>query len=230
METRAPEPEPIDVNAITKLIRDELDLDNKYFDFAQTQAEKDRAYFKHLYGHAIAFLVFMVAVASYFSYSSVSQMRADIDKSVTSALENVHIEVKNRIDTEFRRENITAIVSEAAKERTQKELAGVIRSETAIQVASGIKEKESEIKALVEAQTAKLVDNLEPAIKQIVYKQTEDKVKAALIEVSDKIASFGEFVRIGNLTTLARNDDRASFDYLIAVATGDKPEIVKQRT
>ena len=38
------------------------------------------------------------------------------------------------------------------------------------------------------------------------------------------MATYGDFIRMGNLATLARSDDRQAFDYLIAVALGNKPE------
>jgi hypothetical protein len=161
---------PLNVVAIGNLVRDEIERNNKHFEFAQRQIEKDRSFYKHLYSYAVGFLAFMVLVAGYFQYASVSQMRSDMRTSVdaeiqrdkaemdalraqaleTSAearsmvsqeLANVRTEVQKRIDTEFQSDNITNLVATAAKERTEKELSGIIRSETSTQVAKGIQDE-----------------------------------------------------------------------------------------
>jgi len=60
---------------------------------------------------------------------------------VSQELANVRTEVQKRIDTEFQSDNITNLVATAAKERTEKELSGIIRSETSTQVAKGIQDE-----------------------------------------------------------------------------------------
>jgi preprotein translocase subunit SecF len=165
---------PIDATEITKLVRDELDRYNKYLEFAQGQIDKDRSFFKHLYTLAAAFIAVLVAAAGFFSYSSVSQMRADMKASVdaelerdkreitsltsagkdavneaktktTQEMENVRVEVKKEIDKEFRSDNVADLVRSSAKERTEQELEQVIRSEVSTQVANGIKDQGPEI-------------------------------------------------------------------------------------
>jgi hypothetical protein len=100
----------------------------------------------------------MVAVAGSFSYTSVSQMRTDIKDSaqaelavvraqatatnieaqatVKEELANVRTEVQKRIDTEFRSDNIAALVAAAAKERTDRELSGIINREVTARMAA----------------------------------------------------------------------------------------------
>jgi hypothetical protein len=161
-------PTVLDVAAIGKVVRDELDRQNKYLEFAQGQIEKDRSFYRHLYTYAGAFLAFMVGVAGYFSYTSVSQMRADMKASVDAELvllraqaeatsseaqdtvkrelANVRTEVQKRIDSEFRTDNIAALVASAVKQHTDKELSGIIRSETATQVAGDSRSRSSDPK------------------------------------------------------------------------------------
>jgi hypothetical protein len=214
----------IDSSSIEKMIREELERNNTYFEFAKSQIESDRRFYAHLYKYAVAFLAFMVVVVGYFQYTSVAQMRNDMKASFETTLENIRVEVKRKIDDEFRSENITKLVEAAATERTEKELATVIRSETSTQVANGIKSKEAEIKGLVESQTRKLVDELEPAMKEIIYQHTEKVVKESLTKMNEQMEKFTQVINIGNQTTLASNDFRPSFDYLIQVAFGMKPE------
>ena len=73
-QSETPVPPAPDAVAIRGLIREELDRNNKYLEFAQGQIEKDRNFYKHLYQIAAAFIVFMVGVAGFFQYTSVSQM------------------------------------------------------------------------------------------------------------------------------------------------------------
>ena len=245
-----PAPQGLDVVAVGKVVREELDRQNKYLEFAQGQIERDRSFYKHLYGFAASFLAFMVAVAGVFSYTSVTQMRTDMKASVDAELvalrlqakatsseaqatvktelANVRTEVQKRIDTEFQSENITNLVANAARERTEKELSGIIRSETSIQVAKGIKDQTPAIKKTVEDQTREAVTTLEPTIKASVDKATQEQVKASVVPIQSQMATYGEFIRVGNLAILARGDDRPAFDYLMQIALGDKPESANQ--
>jgi hypothetical protein len=116
--------------SIIDTVREELDRSNKYLEFAQGQIEKDRTFYKHLYTLVTGFLLVMVASAGFFQYTNVSQMRNDMKASVDATLESVRTEVKSRIDTEFKTENINNLVEKAAKERTESELTRIIKSET----------------------------------------------------------------------------------------------------
>jgi hypothetical protein len=144
----------------------------------------------------------MVAVAGYFSYTSVSQMRSDIKASVgaeltalraqaaaTSSeakatvdreLTNVRTEVQKRINTEFQSDNIAALVASAAKERTDKELTGIIRSETAVQVSKGIQDQGPAIQKSVEDQTREAVKALQPTINSIIESELKTQVNKAV--------------------------------------------------
>ncbi|HWF37670.1 MAG TPA: hypothetical protein VG322_04075 [Candidatus Acidoferrales bacterium] len=231
---------------VTKLIKEELDRNNKYLEFAQGQIEKDRSFYKHLYAYAAAFLAFMIAVAGIFSYNSVNQMRNDIKTSVDAELTNekaeiakattdaesqvrdelanVRVEVQKRLDTEFQSENIKTLVANAARERTERELAGIIRSEASQQVAKGITEQRPLIQKTVEDQTKDAVNQLQPTIKTLVAEAAENQVNTSVAPIRDQMKTYGDFIRIGTMATLARNDDRTSLDYLLQVALGKKPE------
>jgi hypothetical protein len=204
-------PPAFDAGAIGKIVREELDRNNRYLEFAQGQIEKDRSFYKHLYAFAGAFLAFMVAIAGTFSYTSVSQMRSDMKTSVDAEvvalnaraeaagneaqatvnreLANVRTEVQKRIDTEFRSDNIAALVAGAAKERTDKELSGIIRSETAAQVAKGIRDQSPTIERSVEDQTREAVKALQPTISSIVRSEMETQVNKAVMPVEAQMRS-----------------------------------------
>lgn len=241
-----PTPPVLDVAAIGTVVREELDRQNKYLEFAQGQIEKDRGFYKHLYTFAGAFLAFMVAVAGYFSYTSVNQMRSEMKASVDaelvalraqaaatsseakatvdSELANVRVEVQKRIDTEFKSDNIAALVATAAKERTDKELNVIIRSEAATQVAKGIQEQGPVIKKHVEDQTREAVKALQPTISSIITTELQTQVSKSVAPVA---AQMKAYQNLNTLSALAKSDDRKAFDQLIAVSTnsGDDEEV-----
>lgn len=186
---------------ITGLVREELERNNRYFEFAQNQIEKDRGFYKHLYSYAVGFLAFMVVVTGYFQYHSVDQMRSDMQTSVDAEIKrdsaqmealraqatevstdaqstvnqelaDVRTQVQRRIDTEFQSDNITTLVAAAARERTGKELAGIIQTEVSAQVAKGIQEQNPVIRQAVEEQTKQAVKDLQPTISSAVDKAT----------------------------------------------------------
>ena len=99
-----------------------------------------------------------------------------------------------------------------------------------------------EIRGLVEGRTNKLVDELEPTIKEIISKQTDERVKVALTETNESLASMngtiseakvslGKILAIVNLTELitdAQNDDRSAFDELKKIANDQNNPLAKK--
>jgi hypothetical protein len=195
----------------------------------------------------------MVLVAGYFQYTSVSQMRTDVKASIdaqitrsqaeieairaqanTASVEaqatvmreltNVRTEVQKRIDTEFKNENITKLVETAAKSKTEKEFGGIVQAETSKQVAKAISDQQPLIQRTVENQTKEAVKAFEPIINSSVARATEDQVSRSVVPIQDQIKVYADYVRMANLTTLGRGDDRNAFDYLVQVDHGNKPE------
>src|SRR6266853_5206503 len=144
---------------VTRLIQEQSERDRKWLEFAQSQGEKDRAHFKHLFDRTYWFIAIVVAVVgvagTILGVSSVQQIREKAELTVNteiakvqSELENMrseiktnadeskrkvqeelssaHVEVSKRVDAEFRSENITRLVQDAAKNKTDVELAGTI--------------------------------------------------------------------------------------------------------
>jgi hypothetical protein len=180
-------PGPLDIREVEKVIREELDRHDKYLEFAQGQIAKDRSFYKYLYTGVAAFLTIMVAMAVSVSYTSVSQMRADmkasVDAVVSQELANVRTEVQKRIDAEFQSENITRLVASAAKERTDIQISAIIRTEAAAQVAKGIQDQGPAIQKEVEDRTRQAVQALQPTITEIVNRELEAEVKKSVTPV-----------------------------------------------
>lgn len=214
----APPPAPPpDAAAIRDLIREELDRNNKTLEFVQGQIEKDRSFYKHLYSWAAGVIAVLAAIAALVSYSSIGQMRADIKASVDAELErdkaeiaalraqaqttvntelqSVRIAVEKRVDTEFKSENITALVSEAAKKHTEKELRGAINK-------------------AVEGETKLAVRDLAPTIKDIAEKQSQLTAHNYLEPVQFKLELYGQLLDVDTQAALARSGDRKAFDKL----------------
>ncbi len=226
---------PIDPAVVSRLIREEIDRNNSYLQFAQTQIEKDRIFFGSLYKIAAAFLLLLVAGAGVLQYSSIAQMRADMASSVNATiveantkiaqeLSNVRAEVAKRVDNEFRGENITSLVIKAAKERTANELQNIIRAEVSGQVAKGLEDQAPEIRQIIEGQTKDAVIALEPTIRSAVDKATQQQVHVTVEPIRAQMGSYDLLIQLGNLATLARGDDRPAFEYLLQVVAGNRPE------
>lgn len=149
--------------------------------------------------------------------AELQRMRSDVDESAADAkhkvqqqLDSAEGEVKRRLDAEFRTEQITTLVRTVAKERTEQELNGVIRTE----VVSGIQQQAGTIQKTVESETKKAVKELEPTIAKIVQSETEGQINKAVGPVRDQIKSYGDTINFTTLATLAKNGDRKAFDML----------------
>jgi len=197
------------IEEIRKVTREELEVNNKYFEFAQSQIEKDRGYFKHLFTFTASCIVVVAVVVSCMTYQSVAELKK---------------EVRERIDAEFKDKIIRDLISKAAQDRTNTELTDIIRDEAAKQVAQGIKEENLKIRNAIEDQTKEAVKTLEPTIKTSVDEAMQHQVEISVIPIQSQMKSYGDLIRIGNLTILARADDRQAFDYLLKVAIGSEPE------
>ncbi len=246
-------PQALQDLALTKLIEDRIEKERGYLNFAQEQAKKDREYFKYLFDRAVWFIGFIVIVAGFLGFRSLEQIKDEIntltktemqkaqgelqtmrnsvlattdDLKTTSKreLDNVRVEVQKRVNDEFKTDNITALVTAAAKERTQSELAGTIRSETAKQVAKGIQDQQSFIQGVVETETKKAVKALEPTISSSVDKATTDQVNKSVLPIQKQMEGYSDYVRIGTLAILANGDDRHAFDTLMQIVTGNSKD------
>ncbi|OIR07738.1 hypothetical protein GALL_100200 [mine drainage metagenome] len=201
-------PTPLDAVAIGGIVRDELDRRDKYLEFAQGQIEKDRAYFKHLYNYAVAFLAILVGGAAYFSYTSVNQMRGDIKASADAE----RTEMKSTVDAELNRDK-----AEMAALRTQVENTGTeaqitvkkelenIRTEVQKKIDTefrsenithliGVAAKERTEKELTRVinseaskQVAQGIKDQWPEIQKVVEDQTKDAVKALQPTISSAV-------------------------------------------
>ncbi len=243
-------PPPLDAAMISKLIREELDRNNKTVEFIQGQIEKDRTFYKYLYSFAAGVIAILAGLAVVVSYTSIGQMRADMKASVDAELErdkaeiaalraqaqttvstelqNVHAEVQKRVDTEFKSENINTTIRDVAKRMTERELQGIIRSEVAAQVAKAIEQEKPTIQKAVENETKRAVHELEPTIKGIVTKEIQTQVQQSVAPIREQMIGYGEMIRVGNLCTLARNGDRRAFDQLDMLANASALPDVKK--
>jgi hypothetical protein len=129
----------------------------------------------------------------------------------------VRTEVQKRIDTEFRSENIASLVARAAKERTEKELTGIIQSETSTQVTKAIQDQGPTIQRNVKEQTREAVKALQPTISRTITDELEAQVKQSVAPVEAQMKAYGELITTVRLAALAKTDDRKSFDQLITI-------------
>src|SRR5947209_5587232 len=104
----SPGPNPPSLVDVRAAIKEELDRNNKYLEFAQGQIEKDRSFYKYLATVAGTALFLILSAAGYFAATSVSQMRSDMEKSLQSELVKLNaeagaatIESKLKVDNEL---------------------------------------------------------------------------------------------------------------------------------
>jgi hypothetical protein len=138
-------------------------------------------------------------------------------------LDATRTEVRKRIDDEFRSDQITTLIRTAAKDRTEHELQTVIRSEAAAQVSKGIRNEAPTIHKAVEDETKRAVRDLQPTISSIVGSETQSQVQKSVAPIQSQLKVYGDLIRTGTLATLAKSDDRQSFDELIRIAVGGVP-------
>lgn len=184
-------------------------------------------------------------VAGIFGYRSIDQLRDDVKSSVNVALQkaqtdvstavdgmklearkeldSTRTEVRKRIDDEFRTDQITTLVRTAAKDRTESELQGIIRTETAAQVAEGLRDEAPTIQKTVEDETKQAVRDLQPTINSIVRSETQAQVQKSVVPIQSQLKVYGDLIRTGTLATLAKSDDRRAFDELVRIAIGTIP-------
>ena len=83
------------------------------------------------------------------------------------------------------------------------------------------------IVSAVESQTRKAVTALEPTIRSSVDNVTQEQVKRSVAPIESQMKQYGDLIRIGSLITLARGDDRKSFEYLFQIvwATHQSPRM-----
>lgn len=170
---------------IEKLIKERIDENNSYLDFAKDQYTKDREFFKNLiYVSVLVFGLLATATGINISNSAkdalteTRRMRDDAEAATNKALERVRTDVSERLNKEFASPNLSSQIEAAAKDAIDKKIKKIIDLE---------------------------IDN-------------------ALLSVRQKISEYGEQINIANKIALASQGDRNSFEYLLAVSNGAKPE------
>lgn len=143
-----------------------------------------------------------------------------LKKLAVQELDAVRNEVRNRVASEFESEQIASLVRDVARDRSEREFQQVIRSETATQVAKGIKNEAPSIRQAVQDETKLAVRDLQPMISEMVGAEVKGQVTKSVVPIESKLKEYGNNIHIGNLAALARSDDRPSFDQLILVAQG----------
>ena len=192
-----------------------------------------------------ALLGLLIVAAGIFLWRSVDQLRDDVKASVavtvtrsqadvTAAVEtmktdarkelgDVRTEVRQRVADEFETEQITALVRDVAKDRSEKEFQEIIRSETSRQVAKGLKDEAPTIQRTVQDETKRAVKDLQPTINGIVGTEVKGQVDKSVIPIQSELRGYENLIRVGSLATLAKSDDRKAFDQLMLLALGSVP-------
>lgn len=69
-----PVPEALSTHDVARIVRDELDRNNRVVDFIQTQAAKDRENFEFLLSRATRFGAFAIGIATLVGFASLYQV------------------------------------------------------------------------------------------------------------------------------------------------------------
>jgi uncharacterized protein (UPF0333 family) len=214
----------VDVATVTKLIREALDQNDKYFEFAQNQIDKDREYFKFMYQVTIGFLLLVIIGGTYFIISAANDFKNNIEieaqSTIKQAIASVHEEVADRINDEFKNGNMNATLVAAIKEHTGDEIKTTIFSE----VTKALEAQRPIVQKAIDDQAQEVVAKVEPSVRASMDSMTEEQIKSAIAPVQARMDALCDILKIGNTVILARNGDRPAFDELLKITQEETPD------
>jgi hypothetical protein len=158
----------LDLALINRLVQESLDREKVYTSLAEKQAKEDRDYFRSLVGWASGAITAIAIAAGLLLWHSVEQFRTDVKEAfnltlkksqaevatsvdqmkqdVNAELNSLRPQIRERISSEFQTENVSKLVRDVAKERTEKQLIEIIRSEVGARVQQNIAPVEARLR------------------------------------------------------------------------------------
>jgi hypothetical protein len=86
-------PPPLTAESVAQIVKDEIDRDHKWLEFAKAQGKDDRDYFKHIFDRTYWFVAIIVAVVgvagTVLGVSSISQIRERAETTVNAEVTKV---------------------------------------------------------------------------------------------------------------------------------------------
>jgi hypothetical protein len=194
-------------------------------------AREEITWVRSAYKYAVSIIAVIIVVGLYFSHKSIQDLKSDLrtegeqfqsrlttessllartlQKNLEDEIRNIRSEVSNRINEEFKQENISELVTQQAQLRIDTIADSIIEK----QITDQINPLRKDLTTLISSTTEKLqtkVAQLDSRLSQ--SKNSEEKLRDLLAEVkktTEEVKKQSDFV----ITVLAaQSDDREAFE------------------
>lgn len=202
------------------------------------RAREEITWVRSAYKFAVSIIAILIAIGLYFSHKSIQDLKADLrtdgervqsqiktestllartlQKDLEDEITRIRGEVTARIDEEFKRENISSLVSHQAKTRIDDIADDLIKS----QIAEQITPLKTNLTSLIAKSSSDLnAKLLEMDRKLSQSKQTEEELRALLTEARKTVDAVKEQSHFVLTVLAAQSDDRIAFERLRKWAT-----------
>lgn len=199
-------------------------------EFAARQVSESRQMFERFYKMTFSAIAIVAAVIITGFYWSVGKEYRDIEAKVQATVQKktdeqialLQNEVRARIESEFKADNLRRLIKDVAVEQTRTGLQDVIARVVTERVEARVKAEEPQIQNAVTEETKRAVAGLSPT----VSKEVEKQATLAEQRIQARIGHWEELIRAGNLSILARNGLGTAYDDLMKLAvTSANPDI-----
>lgn len=201
---------------IARIVREELDRNNRIVDLIQSYADKDRSNFEFLFKRTVYIGGALLVIAAGIGLNSLHNVNQDLragakamneqaqaeisaikatavavaaeSKAIaaTAALD-AKLELRKQVEKEFDQANIRQIVQTAANDRAKGELESAIRSEAGEQVSKALERERPELKRVIAANTELVVKDLRGSISKAVEEETSNQIGKSLMPIQTQI-------------------------------------------
>jgi|GEM_PF-6314494 len=203
----------------------ELDVYQKLHDSADKQISESRSFFEKMYKTTFTAILLIAGFGIGIFYWLVGKKYEDIEATINKKTEvqiaALQLQIRNRIEEEFKTEKMKALIKDVAQDQTKSGLSDVINKAVGDQVRASLKSESPRIQQTVIAETKKAVSELTPSIEKAVKEKTSE----AEGRIQSKLVGYEEIVQANKLAILARTSGK-DYDKLTSLMkTTKNPEI-----
>ncbi len=198
----------------------ELDFNayKEIYQFAAAQVSESRTAFERYYKLTIGgmLLIASLTIGAFFWLvgKEYKDIAATVEKKTDTQIAALEREIRDRVDQQFKTENMRALIREVAIAQTKAGLSDLINRAVVETVERRVKAEEPQIKETVATETKKAVSGLGSTIEAQIHKQATE----AENRIQARIAQSEQVIRAGNLAILARNGLATAYDELMKIA------------
>ncbi|MCH8010664.1 MAG: hypothetical protein IIA61_01745 [Candidatus Marinimicrobia bacterium] len=169
--------------------------------WAHKEIENVRTVYKWLAGSLAIILSTAIAAATFLTYSTIHDLKSDLDSKV----DDLAKKVENRVNDEFKKENIQSLVKKSAKERIDEVADNIIKTH--------VNERINKVITKFEKRLANSDVRLTSLENKLGEKFAETEKSLIRLE-SEALVELRETAKYLMTVSAAQNDDRKAFDQL----------------